>query len=561
MSGFALLAAFTLLFAALFASDIGQFMAGNDYTNTAQDARIVEYERISDYRHANINITKIEYSSGTGTVYVQNTGGVVLDLDQVGFLLDGEWFPETNFQLSMSNEWWEPGEELRITFSQILSGGYHEAKVTTGEGVYATKRFYLPLVPKTMMVYHDSWAPAMPRYRTWNGSLWSNESAALNTGSTSTDTIRWLVIKASKTRNEFILGVLDSGDHVNVQIWQNGTWGNLLELTTTSDRDYRGFDITYESVSGDAIVVYNDGSTLPKYRIWNGTGWSSQGSVAAIGSGIPRWIVLASHPSTDEVVLATIDSAGSPDVYGQIWNGNTWGNVMPLETDAQDSKYQCFDVAYEQSTGRALVVWADDRSSSPQYRIWNSGWSGESSANSVGSNNIRWIKLASEPGSSRILMGTLDDSEDINVQTWTGSIWSNNTEVTTSVDKSDRRPFDVAWESSSGVGMVAYGLKDQPIPRYWTCSPSNCDIGNWNGEYTALDSTQGSTPWWVRLASDPSSNNIMLMHSDKQEPSNIGVQRWAASTWVDPFTVETNSLDESKSQAFDLTYSLYNPGG
>jgi archaellum component FlaF (FlaF/FlaG flagellin family) len=556
MSGFALLAVFTLLFAAFVASDIELFMAEDEYTVAFQNARVGEYDRISDYRHANITITRIDYSSssGSGTVYVENSGNIVLDPDYVDFILDGEWFSEESVQLSMSNEWWEPGEELTISFTKTLEGGYHEAKVTTGEGVYATLGFYLPLVPKAIMVYHDSWAPGVPRYRTWNGSLWSNENAAVNVG----DAIWWVVLKASRTRNEFILGTLDSGGHVNVQVWQNGTWGDLIELTTGADSEYRGFDITYESVSGDAIVVYSDGTTIPKYRAWNGTAWSAQGSVAAIGSGIPRWIVLASNPNSDEVVLATLDSAGSPDIYAQVWDGDAWGNVVFLEGDAETRNFQCFDVAYESISGRALVVWADDRSSSPQYRVWNGGWSDEFNANSVGTARIYWIKLASEPGTNRILMGTLDGREYINVQTWTGSGWSPNYEVTRSADANDRRIFDVAWENSSGVGMISYG-ENFDNPKYRTCSGVDCDNGVWSGEDTALDSNDqdDGNPRWINLVPDHNSNDIMLIHLDEQ--NDIGVQRWTASAWMDPLSVETMADEEY--EGFDLVYSLYNPGG
>lgn len=551
MSGFAFLAAFTILFAVFIASDVALFIAEDEHTASLQSARVAEYDRISDYRHANISIKRIVYRGSNGTLYVENSGRVTLDPAHADLILDGQWLPEASIQRSMNSEWWEPGEVLMINFTQSLEGGLHEAKVTTGNGVYAVRSFYLAL--KAVMAYYDSWAPSLPRYRTWNGSSWSNESAAANVGGD----VNWVVLKAAPNRDEFILGTLDANGHVNVQVWQNGSWGNLIELTTAADREYRGFDIAYERISGDALVVYNDGSAIPKYRVWNGTAWSSQGSVIAIGTGTPRWIVLASHPFADEVVLATLDSSGTPDIYAQVWSGSSWGNNRSLETGAEDSRFQCFDVAYESISGRALVVWADAASSSPQYRIWNAGWSGESSANSVGSNNIYWIKLASEPGTNRILMGTLDGAEDINVQTWTGATWSNVFEVTSNAEVSDRRLFDVAWENSSGTGMISYG-ENNDIPRYRTCSGGGCNTAAWSNEFSnALDSNNQGTgnPRWIRLAPDPNSNDIMLMHSDSAD--DIGVQRWTAATWKDPLAVETQSTWDY--EAFSLAYTALNP--
>jgi archaellum component FlaF (FlaF/FlaG flagellin family) len=574
MSGFAFLAVFTLLFMVFLTSDIEQFIAEGEYDATTQSTRLMEYDRISDYRHVNITITRVEYSSGIGTVYVENTGGVVLDPNYVQFILDDEWFSEEGANLSMSNEWWKPGEELSIRFSKNVKGGYHEVKVVAGKGVYAILSFYLPLVPVALTAYYDQWAPEIPRYRAWNGSAWSNERATANVSAVNNE-IWWFVLKASRSRNELLLGTIDRSGHVDFQVWQNGSWGSPLRATTLSVgnkyNEYRGFDISYEQQSGRALVVYQDNSATPKYRIWNGSAWSVEGSING-GSGIPFWIVLASHPDpgSNEIVLATLND--NKDIYAHVWNGTSWGYTQLITTSAPENKRKCFDVVYEHNRGRAFVVYADG-TKIPRYYTWDGAWSGPLSTSSVPSKKIRWIKLAAESSSNRILMGVLYDKDKkthapkgISIQTWTGTAWSNNFEVTSNPAEKDKMVFDVAWESSSGNGMVAYGVNNQANPRFRRCLGTNCNSGVWSGEGQALNpNPTNGVPKWVRLESDPNSNSIMLMHSVKKVKVageniwGIGVQRWTGYAWTDPLSVETLTTD--KYQSFDIVYALYNPGG
>ena len=63
-------------------------------------------------------------------------------------------------------------------------------------------------------------------------------------------------------------------------------------------------------------------------------------------------------------------------------------------------------MAYEQQSGRALVVWGagtDD----VHFRIWDGGWSNEFVTPGVGGLYARWITLGADPNSDNIAMGVL----------------------------------------------------------------------------------------------------------------------------------------------------------
>ena len=58
-----------------------------------------------------------------------------------------------------------------------------------------------------------------------------------------------MVLKFARTRNEAILGTMNSSGQIHVQIWNGTAWGaiRLLATVVAADSQYRGFDIEYET--------------------------------------------------------------------------------------------------------------------------------------------------------------------------------------------------------------------------------------------------------------------------------------------------------------------------
>lgn len=558
MSGFAMALIFTVLFSVFVASSMGLFIVEDEKKAEEHYASLNEHSRIFDERHANITLKKIVYTGGSIEVTLENTGSVVLDPDYVLVTLDSQWLSETEYSVSLlqspSSGYWEPAEELLIEFTQSLEPGWHTLKVITGKGAYAERRIYLPYA--AMMAYYDSSGPSawpqstIPRYRLWNGSSWSSEKLALSVG----EEIRWIVLKAAPTRNEYALITLDDNGDINGQVWQNGSWLGPSEIITGIDSRYRAFDIAYEQVSGDALMVYGDGTSLPKYLVWDGKSITQTGSVLPIGTGVPRWIVLAPNPGSDEIVLMTLDT--NRDIYAQVWDGSNWGNQILLENNAQTSTRQDFDAAYEYQSNRALVAWAERGNNRPQYRIWNGGWNSEASAiNGVG--NIRWVKLASDPSSNKILMGTLTRAGNRNrlaVQIWDGSSWGNWSEVDNSVERSNRRDFDVAWEGYTGKGLVVYGDRNINYPVYWNWSSA----AGWTGPYSSSPNIGDQS--WITLRPDPFSNDIMLLAAEHEGADTLNFWRGNASSFADYLEVESQFTTDDY-ERYDMAYRVFNPGG
>ncbi|WP_406655737.1 VWA domain-containing protein [Methanolobus sp. ZRKC2] len=394
-----------------------------------------------------------------------------------------------------------------------------------------------------MMAYYDSnGGGSTPKYRDWDGSEWSNEQSANYVGARP----RYVVMEASPVSSEMILGTSDEYRDVNLQVWGGSSWSSATQVTGNLDSyERRGFDIAYEQVSGDAIVAFmdmniNDG--VARYQVWDGNSWSSESATVGTnpGAGDVGWLELASSPDSDEIILVTLDD--ERDIRAQVWDGSSWGNSTTITNNARATSYKCFDVVYEQGTGRAMVVWSDRTDNDVKYVIWNgSSWSSAIDIDSSLSERVYWVKMAADPNSNNIIMVSQDRGYDVYNNTWDGSSWTSRGRIETYTETYGRRAMDVAYEQSSGTGMVVWG-DGGSTPKYKTW-----DGSSWSSESSA-SSIGGGDVRWVQLTSNGASDEIFLMTSDNTD--DINVQRWDGSTWGDALQVESSSTDNY--ECFDV---------
>lgn len=379
-----------------------------------------------------------------------------------------------------------------------------------------------------------------PKYRTWDGSSWGGEGSCSNVGGRA----YWVVLKSHPTSTEKILGTIDHLYDVNVQVWDGAAWGNIQQATGSgSTYSYRSFDVAYEQSSKDGMVVYGfNNLTSMGFRTWSGSSWSSESTFLIGATDEIEWVTLASKPESDEILGGFQDK--NARVYSAVWDGTTWGNATWCEQTTEKHTTFCVDVAYEHGgDNEGIVVWGDKLDDKPRYRIWDgSNWSAMSYAVDQGATDILWVKLAPDPNSDDILLGIEDDGQDVNVQVWNGQTWGNYQQVEDTCGDDTEKLFDVAYESSSGDGIVVWA-DNSTIPKYrlWT--------GSWGSEASA--STIGATVKWIQLAPDPASDSIMLMTSDDQ--ADLNAQEWGGSSWAVASELQNNP--SSSSMCFSGVYS------
>lgn len=328
-----------------------------------------------------------------------------------------------------------------------------------------------------MMAYSKT--TSTPYYRTWDGSSWSAEGSAQIVGGN----INYIVLKVSRTRNEAILGTLAANGNIYAQVWNGTSWGTAT-LMATGLAAYRGFDIEYEESGDRAVIAYipNATSTDFAYRVWDGNTWSSATTVTAPPTtGIVRWIEMAQNPvsSSNEIALIMLDA--NIGIYGMVWNGSTWGNIgtgAVWDASASTADREAIDVAYEQTSGRAMFIWGDSVATDQYYRIWNGTTLTSATLLDIpaAGNVVNWVRLVARPSSNELLYGEQDAASDLNTRKWSGSTWDTATqhaEHDATVENVTSMNFDLVWETHSsnpGKAWLLWGDGSTVSTRQWSGS-------------------------------------------------------------------------------------------
>ncbi len=306
------------------------------------------------------------------------------------------------------------------------------------------------------------------------------------------------------------------------------------------------------------IGYYNITPTAiaPRYRLYNGTTWGSQADAADIG-GSPEWIVLKSNYKRNESIMGAIFDTGAEGILAvQIWNwtAGTWGNAKNLTTTIGTTNdiYRGFDIAIEQDSGRALVVY-NNGTDTAAYNIWNgTAWEysdGQSLLNDGCTGTPVWIALSPRPSSNYTIYGEYDTNSDYCAQIWNGTAWINNKTVYQGTVSYLTQRFDVAFESLTGDGMFVFESNTAGAVQYctyvsdtWCASPSS-----------AFD--PGSIHNWLKLASDPASDRIMLgtIETGSSGSFDINAVEWSGTGWGTYSGLDTSTESEGD-RTMDVAY-------
>ena len=380
-----------------------------------------------------------------------------------------------------------------------------------------------------------------PFYATWNGSGFTAAQASAVTGE-----YRTMEGAESPTRDEAIVIGVDNTNQVTAELWDGSSWTAHASnpLSTVTDSFWWGFDVAYESVSGDAVIVYNNGTTGTaglSYQVWNGSAWSGPFTITTPLAGEPKAMKLASHPYTDEMVLV-VSNATSQD-YALVWDGSSWGNAQVLASNGTGNDRTDVDVAYEQQSGDALVVFSQGADTNVHFRVWTgSAWSNEFTQPTPGGavGYPRWIVLASDPSSDRMAMGVLANGADVWLATWTGAGFANATVATTTATGTNHPAVAVAFESTSGQALATYG-EGVNTPRYRTWTSGS----GWSAESSAPD--VGGSSNSMMLYPEPGTDGVMFAVQD--DSNDLNYLSWNGGSWGTPTQLESNTA-EIKNQPF-----------
>lgn len=191
--------------------------------------------------------------------------------------------------------------------------------------------------------------------------------------------VHWVKMASDRRKNSNLIAAIwaDANSDLSAAIWDGNTWVNeptsALETSLENvsfSQDVDDFDVEYESLSGDLMVVWADstganGTNGVRYRTCTGgvslCSWSGELTPPTFSDGADN-LDLAANFNTDEMVFASIGAAGG-DLQAGYWSGSAWTNQANLDTtsDTPDSGANRVAVGWlsNESTHRSIIVYDD----------------------------------------------------------------------------------------------------------------------------------------------------------------------------------------------------------
>ncbi len=293
----------------------------------------------------------------------------------------------------------------------------------------------------------------------------------------------------------------------------------------------------------EMLIAYGEGTvTTPRYRLWNGTVWGTEGSAVAVGGTI-NWVETAAGVTRDEYTLVTLD--GSNASYAQIYQASTtsWGNQVLLASGITGPAYRGIAVAYESQSGDAMAI-SCGTGPDPVYRIWNgSSWTGTSTINASSLNNCNYVTVASDPASDEIIVIVRDTGTQYEAFVWDGTGWVES-RVLGASNSITREGMSVVYEASG----------DQAIVLSTNGTANSFVYTTWNGTEWGTNTTQGVGNDFAeaRLTADTDSDEIILCYVDID--NDIGVLRWDGGVWATTFSELETTANGSTARNFDCEF-------
>ena len=419
-------------------------------------------------------------------------------------------------------------------------------RINDGNGATDTAIVTVTADPSTgaLAVWRNS-GSTIPQYSRWDGAAFGPTQSSANVG-------EWRIIQGAEapTRNEAIVVGVDAGRVIRGQRWNGSSWSALPfnPMATVAESFWWGFDVEYEQLSGDAMLVWNNGTTGTaglSYRVWNGSTWSGAQTITTPLSGEPKNLRLVPDPRSDSMMLVASNSTSQD--YALVWDGSSWGNAVTLSSNGTGDDRTDVYAAWQTESGEAIAVYGKGATSA-YARTWDgTSWSTETAITPPGgsSGTVRWAVMASDPGGDRIALGVLTNTNRIWLAVHDGTSWGSKQLATTTANSIVSPNVTVGFETDSGDLLAAYGSSGDNDVHYRTLP----DGGSWSAEQVGPD--LGATLNSIEVHPDPNGDRMML--AANVDNSDLNYVLWDGDAWGVPYEPTTNT-GEVKNQPFEFLW-------
>lgn len=342
-------------------------------------------------------------------------------------------------------------------------------------------------------------------YRIWDGSSWSDEYYIDDTtGHAGHITVSFVDLATNPVggSNQIGLIYIDSTNSDAVaKIWTGSGWASEQEITgTVSITTEEAITIAYEQISGNLIAVAGQGSFVAWSRYT--TSWSTPETfdINPGAGGAMNWLVLKADPSSDRLMLLSLDASG--DACARDWTGSGWGIATILDSWMETTSTRALDGDWE-PTGSKFVAVGGNRNVDPiSYKTWTpaGGWSPSATNTWFTYRGLttdqRWVQVRRDQrgvGTAKLWIGTIDDGSDLVLTRWDGSGMGGQIELTNNVGTLTYESFEIEFqlfgdptEFTAGVEFTGTSDTDPwdnivvTVDSQWTATNVDVTIQLWD---------------------------------------------------------------------------------
>lgn len=399
-----------------------------------------------------------------------------------------------------------------------------------------------------------------PKIRMLKGvsGAWSDEGALASISSIPQQTI----VRMSPTRTEAIAGIVTTGGTLNILRWDGYSWSTQWTTTTGLGNTPR-FDIAYEQSSGQAVVVYSKNAASSSelaYRVWTpGTStWTSETTyTTSRTTGIVQSVQMTSRAGSDDLAMAWEDA--NFDLSANWWNGSTnaWTGEPSIAYSTNVSKVgsatsitnTSYGLAFEQTSGRLMLVWGNDATTDMFSAIRGAGssgtWATLATTNSAFVSEPTDVHVASEPGTNYIAYANATDSattEEVGI--WNGTAWTPST-ADTSINTV------AAGTTNTSVGWLISGTNSRAVVTYDDSAAAGIDWDVYNKssnswalqtDYTTAPTTSGTNDLEEQIYMNPQSTSSFMYYAVDSSLSLFAKRLTLSGTTLSWTNTEPNSV-------------------
>ncbi|MBI5133966.1 MAG: hypothetical protein HZA81_01075, partial [Candidatus Taylorbacteria bacterium] len=327
------------------------------------------------------------------------------------------------------------------------------------------------------------------------------------------------------------------------------------------------------AAQGDGKIFYSiAANTTPRTRDYVATTNSFNSAASTVAGGTALQSSIKASPTKDEYIAGYVNSAGTLQVM--CYDGASWTNEWSVSVGGTGTTRR-FDIAYEKTSGDVMVVYGTNAATTNElaYRTkagssacGSANWSGATNYDAVRTSGIvHWVRAEGSPasGSNTIAVAWADANADLSAMEWTGASFAvaepaaaleTSLEFVTAAQ--DVQSFDIAFESTSGELMVAWGLTQATSCTAGTAiATTNCiRYATYTNAWSSVAAipTVADPATHLDMSGNPNTNEIVLASVDNSQ-ADVSAAYWSGSAWTGQANIDITAQAATAGTKFVAT--------